>query len=73
MVKKKSGFSLTAKFIACLAVSLIVVFVVMVQLNLNSLKEMSLSRGEAEAELAGQQFGSEFEGSWRALSRNSIC
>lgn len=62
MVKKKSGFSLTAKFIACLAVSLIVVFVVMVQLNLNSLKEMSLSRGEAEAELAGQQFGSEFEG-----------
>ncbi|WP_372635639.1 methyl-accepting chemotaxis protein [Cohnella sp.] len=61
MGKRKIGLSLTTKFTACLALSLIVVFVFMMQLNLNNLKGMSLSRGEAEAQLAGRQFGSEFE------------
>ncbi|TVX96493.1 methyl-accepting chemotaxis protein [Cohnella terricola] len=60
-MKKKSGFSLTTKFIVSLAICLILVFAVMLQLTLNDMKKISISRGEAEAQLAGQQFGTEFE------------
>lgn len=61
MRKRIAGLSLTSKFIACISLSLLLVFTVMSELNLDSLERMSMSRGEAEAQIAGQQFGSEFQ------------
>jgi len=61
MRKPKIRLTLTIKFILCLSLSLLLVFAIMVQLNLNNLKGVSLSRGEAEAQYAGEQFGSSFE------------
>ncbi|MFC4305044.1 methyl-accepting chemotaxis protein [Cohnella boryungensis] len=59
-MKNKFSVSLTSKFIAFLALCLILVFGVMVQVNLNNLKGISISRGEVEALNSGEQFGQTF-------------
>ena len=61
MIRGKIKFSLTFKIVSVLVVILCVVFVIMVQLNLNNLKSISVAKGEVEAKYAGQEFGNDFE------------
>ncbi|QJD87652.1 methyl-accepting chemotaxis protein [Cohnella herbarum] len=67
MIKRKMKFSLTIKFVALLIVILCCVFAIMVQLNLNNLKSISVSKGEYEAKYVGQEFGNDFEKKLSAL------
>ncbi|MBP1988772.1 methyl-accepting chemotaxis protein [Paenibacillus eucommiae] len=59
-MKNKNGISLTLKMISSLAALLVVIFIVLVLVNLNQLKTVSVSMGEVEAKHAAQSFSEEF-------------
>lgn len=59
-MNRKSGLSLTLKMTSCLAALLLAVFAVLIPVNLNQIKTVSIEKGEAEAMQAAQEFASIF-------------
>jgi methyl-accepting chemotaxis protein len=59
-MNNKTGISLSIKMTSALAVILLIVFSVLVFVNLNQLKVVSVGKGEVEAKYASQTFADKF-------------